>query len=238
MIFYFSGTGNSKWVATELGTILGEQVENIVDSQTYSFDKAQIVGIVFPVYAWAPPEIVLKFIDKLSINGAYVFAICTCGDEAGNSMKILSKKLPLHSSFSLDMPNNYIVGADVDSPQIVRKKIETATAKIGDISKQIRIRAKISNVNKGKLAFIKSSVASSGFNKFARSTKPFTVDENCTKCGACVKLCPAKTISFQGGKPVWNKKCYMCLSCINRCPTKAIQYGTATAQRGRYYFGI
>lgn len=58
MIFYFSGTGNSRWVAESLGKRLGDAVEDIADvkieKEEYTLPEGEILGFVFPVYAWAP----------------------------------------------------------------------------------------------------------------------------------------------------------------------------------------
>ena len=66
------------------------------------------------------------FVSKLGKTSAFTFAVCTCGDEAGLALKKSTKKYPLNSSYSLVMPNNYIIGADVDAPQIAQAKIEKA----------------------------------------------------------------------------------------------------------------
>jgi len=75
------------------------------------------------------------------------------------------------------------------------------------------------------------------FNKFARATSRFSVDESCNTCGLCARICPIQAIQLKDGKPVWVKKdCTQCMGCINRCPQQAIQLGSGTRDRGRYYF--
>ena len=68
MIFYFTGTGNSGFIAEELSKILKDEIISIADlmkkSENLSFtlkDKESI-GFVFPVYAWGPPRMVEDFI--------------------------------------------------------------------------------------------------------------------------------------------------------------------------------
>lgn len=34
----------------------------------YSLKDKEIIGFVFPIYAWGPPKIVLEFIEKLKLN--------------------------------------------------------------------------------------------------------------------------------------------------------------------------
>jgi len=49
----------------------------------------------------------------------------------------------------------------------------------------------------------------------------------CTRCGFCVRTCPAAAIHLSGGRPRWNWNCQGCARCINLCPTQAIQTSLA-----------
>lgn len=242
MIFYFSGTGNSEWVAKELGKQLNDEVISIVEATRkgptgYFFGENTTLGLVFPVYAWTPPQVVMDFIRDIKCKGAYTYAVCTCAEEAGNALKVMSKHLHLDSGFSLSMPNNYIIGSDVDSREVEERKIAAAAAKLPHICKKIRAREHCFDVAEGSMAFLKSTVVANCFNAFARQTKQFRADERCNGCGLCEKQCPTRTIKLIENKPQWGNSCYQCLSCINRCPQKAIQYGRSTEKRERYYFG-
>ena len=50
MIFYFSGTGNSRWVAESLGKRLEDAVEDITDvkieKKEYTLPEGEILGFV------------------------------------------------------------------------------------------------------------------------------------------------------------------------------------------------
>ena len=236
MIYYFSGTGNSKWVAKQLALKTGDIAVNMVECSVVSSINNQTIGIVFPIYAWGVPEPVLEFLKKLVGKSAYTFGVCTCGADAGNAMDKLSNIIPLNSKYSVAMPSNYIMGADVESDEIIVSKIAKAKEKLDAIAEQVLARQSVDDVNKGNLPWIKSNLANFGFNKFARSTKPFNVTDSCTACGQCAKNCPVNTIRIIDGKPHWSKKCYQCTACINCCPVKAIEYGKATFARSRYQF--
>lgn len=241
MIYYFSGTGNSEWVAKQMARELNEEVMNIPKAMkertSIIIKKGQVVGLVFPIYAWAPPEMVLDFLKSITIEeGAFCYAVCTCGDEAGLAMKKLAKYIPLNSAYSIMMPNNYIIGFDVDSEEVAKEKIQQAKNKLPKICLDIRAKEKVWDVEMGKMAFVKSTVAAFVFNKFGRSSKPFIVQDNCNSCGLCEKVCPTENIKMETGNPAWGKHCLQCLACINRCPKKAIQYGKVTKNKGRYYF--
>lgn len=240
MIFYFSGTGNSQWAAEDLAERLEDEA---VDMTRYlrgglslDLSKEKRVGLVFPVYAWAPPEPVITFVKGLKGVTGYTFGVCTCGQDAGKAMRRLNKIFRLNSAFSLVMPNNYILGSDVDSEGEEERKLSAAKKRVERIAARILDKVNSYDVEEGMCGVIKTAVAARAFNAFARNTGPFT-SEGCKLCGQCVKGCPAGTITLENKGPVWGKECYQCLSCINRCPYRAIQYGGATKKRGRYYFG-
>lgn len=78
MIFYFSGTGNSAWVARQIAKAQQEELlaiaEEINKNKEYALKDGEKVGFVFPVYAWGPPGIVLRFIRQLKMkNPEYLF---------------------------------------------------------------------------------------------------------------------------------------------------------------------
>ena len=234
MIFYFSGTGNSCWAAQTLAESLGDTAKSILDGTIPNLTGEARVGLVFPIHAWGVPEPMLDFVKKLPKTDAFTFGLCTCGADAGQAMKKLSKIFHLDSSYSLAMPNNYVVGSELDAPEEVREKLAAARKSLETIAGEIGRRQRVYRVEEGKLAFLKSNLINKGFNGYARSTKPFFVTDRCVGCGQCAALCPAKTITMADGKPRWGDKCYQCMACINRCPQKAIEYGEGTKNRRRY----
>ena len=79
MIFYFSGTGNTRWVAERICRLLDDRLYSIADWYTdmqtqdiqpvFTFEPDEQIGFIFPVYSWGPPAIVLSFIEKMKWNG-------------------------------------------------------------------------------------------------------------------------------------------------------------------------
>ena len=62
MIFYFSGTGNSEYVAKQLAARLGDRLVKMGDAVAhadydYTLSEGERVGWVFPVYSWGPAPI-------------------------------------------------------------------------------------------------------------------------------------------------------------------------------------
>ena len=248
MIFYFSGTGNSLHIAKVISAAQKEKLVSIADEDRkadnkfeYTFAKGELLGFVFPVYAWSPPKIVLDFLMKMTIKGEipYSFSIATCGAEEGNTtlsmQKALAKKgVKLDCAFTIPMPNNYIMGYDVDPPDVERKTLQVAEQRIIDINAVLSGRqTAVFQLVSGKAAAFKTIVINPLFNRFALSTRQFYATDSCTGCKLCEKICPIHTITVTD-KPSWGKACTQCFACINRCPVHAIQFGKSTVSKGRY----
>lgn len=245
MIYYFSGTGNSQWIAQQLASLtndravnLAPMIENKVCIETVSAGPGERIGLVFPIYAWGAPKIVDEFVAALTVDPtAYAYAVCTCGDDAGLAMQALRKRYPWKAAWSIAMPNNYIPMYDVDNPALSASKLAEAKKRLPAIAEMILNRAAFTDIRHGGLSFIKTTLVNPLFKNFATSTKPFAADDTCTGCGLCAQNCPRHAIRLIEGKPVWIKRhCLMCMACIQRCPVGAIQHGEATRTRGRYYF--
>ena len=75
MIFYFTGTGNSRWVAEALRKALEEPLVSIVEVLTeekseyvYPLGEREKVIFVFPVHSWGPAVLVTRLISRLRLE--------------------------------------------------------------------------------------------------------------------------------------------------------------------------
>lgn len=249
MIFYFSGTGNSYAVARFLSERVGGPLVDIAQAikkneMEYFLKDEEKLGFVFPVYAWAPPKMVLEFVNKVILHceaPPYTFGICTCGQSAGKAMRIFEEALykkatTLNSGFSVVMPDNYILMFPVDSIAKQREILQQAQETMERIAWAIQGQKQgFFRVKEGKGGRFFTSIVHPMFQRFGTKTKPFYATEDCIGCGLCEKVCTDACIQTKDGYPVWTKEtCNMCLACINRCPQGAIQYGKKTKEKGRY----
>ena len=250
MIFYFSGCGNSKHVAETIAMQMNDRLVFIPEAARenrfdYTLAENERLGFVFPVYAWAPPRLVLDFVGRLqfAVKPAYVYFACTCGDECGHTEKIFRKAIEgkgweLSACFSMKMPETYIgmPGFKLDTEENARKKIEAAEVAMGRNIPRLMNRETFSEMVLGGAAWLKSYLINGSFNKFACDDRKYRSTDKCIGCGKCVNVCPLQNITLEDGKPKWNGHCTMCMACYHHCPVNAIQYGTATEGKGQYYY--
>lgn len=241
MIFYFSGTGNSLFVAKRL---LGkeEQLINIGDSIregnfSFKISNNESLGFVFPVYFYTVPAIVKDFIEKLELinTPSYVYGIITCGgsiSQAGVVLKkcLETKNINLNYLNHVLMPDNSMLFYQIPGPDKAEERLKNAEELCLQIKKDIDEKKSVKLSNNSVI----SNLIGLGY-KACMNTKKFYADDLCISCGLCERNCPEKVIELKEGKPVWVKeKCTKCSSCINRCPVHAIQYGNGTQKRNRY----
>ncbi len=236
MIFYFSGTGNSRRIALRLAGLTADKAVDIVSLTDIPDPKTERrIGLVFPVYAWGLPEPVEKFLERLPAADCYTFAAVTCGADAGHALKKAGKIRPLSAAWSVAMPNNYVIGSQLEEEETVLRKLRAADEQTEEIAREILEEKRVYRVHEGALPRLKSNLIHPAFNRFARRTAPFYATDACNGCGTCARNCPAKAIALEGGRPVWTRQnCFQCLRCLNACPQTAIQYGKATEKRRRY----
>lgn len=247
MIFYFSGTGNSKHVAEKIADHTGERLiymcEDSIDSkELYEIGENERVGFVFPVYWYSMPTIVEKFLLQLKLSGyqkQYVYAVATFGIAGGHVMDkfvqtLNQKQMQVNGIFGVMMVDNYVVGYNVASPEKQKAILSQAETEIKKIASMVENRENTEYIKKGKIAFV-TPFTSYAYHK-ASHTKKFFATQNCNGCKQCEKNCPCNVIHIVDNKPVWDGDCTFCLKCIHSCKQSAIQYGHFTEKRDRYLY--
>lgn len=244
-IYWFSGTGNSFYVAKALQKGL-DDVELIPVAQALDDDiePSKRIGLVFPVYAWGPPAIVAKFIENLPSDAPdYLFAVTTYGGDPGSTTAITKRMLKrrglvLNAAFSVKMVENYPPMGGPPAEEKQRKINDAAETDIAQIIARIREDASGDFSKKNWFFFLIGHVVYPIFRKALsrQSGSKFFADEKCSLCGICAQICPVRNVELlDGEKPTWGNRCEQCFACFHWCPEKAVQTGKKTLDMLRYH---
>ncbi|MBQ8803863.1 MAG: EFR1 family ferrodoxin [Tyzzerella sp.] len=244
MILYYTGTGNSAYVAKKIGEKIEDEVLDLFErirnhdySEIHS-DKPLI--FVYPTYGWQMPRILADWIRKTKFTGEKkAYFVATCGSSKGDTDKNLQKLckdmgFEYRGCAGVQMPENYIAMFPVPDEEIAKKIIIVAGRTILRIVKAIK-NDKYLELGKVPLADkICSTVVNKAFYAFIVKAKKFYSKDTCISCGKCEKVCPLSNVTLVDGKPKWGKDCTHCMACICKCPTEAIEYGKASQGKPRY----
>ena len=243
-IYFYTGTGNSLWTAKKLSELL-ENIELIpmtLSGEVPINSNAENIGLIFPVHIWGIPFRVIDFLNRLETDcSKYYFAVAVNAGQVAATliqlkMLLQKKNINLSTGFSISMPSNYIPWSGAIAQEKQQKKFKEALDKISRIAVSIRAKEeKAPEKGPGWQNIFFSAIYRSSFTQVPKMDKSFFVDEKCTSCGICEKICPAQNILAIHGKPTWQRHCEQCLACLQWCPEEAIQYGKCTTKRKRYH---
>ncbi|MDE6552520.1 MAG: EFR1 family ferrodoxin [Muribaculaceae bacterium] len=263
MIYYFSGTRNSRYAAIRIGSLTGNEVRFIPALDPYNEridlsadesagkSKYTSIGFVFPVYAWGVPPVVMDFIERLpekfvqyvNEHQIAVWCVATCGDETGMAVEMLRKGLAkrgikLAGAWSLIMPNVYVLlpGFGTDPKDVEERKLSEAVRRIEEIASRINDGIWEDDVHLGPWPRVKTSIVYPLFKRWGVNTKKWHYTDACIGCGKCERGCPVGNIAITNGRPIWGTDCTSCCACYHVCPTRGAQYGSVTKNAGQYYF--
>ncbi|MDD3335916.1 MAG: EFR1 family ferrodoxin [Eubacteriales bacterium] len=245
MIFYFSGTGNSRRVATQIAEAIGDETLSINEflkkSGPRSFFSKQPLVFVTPTYAWRMPKIVERWIRQVEWSGNRIaYFVLTCGSDCGNAAAYAArlcqkKNFEFYGLSSVVMPENYLAMFPTPSPLEAETILEKAKAPVEALSGIIGKGERFPNACPTVMDRLKSGPVHWFFYPFCVHDRGFTVSDACVSCGKCVNQCPLNNIKLVGGRPQWMGSCTHCMACIADCPTEAIEYKNASKGRYRYH---
>lgn len=245
MIVYFSGTGNSRFVAEKIAEQAGHGLFDAAlgmrEEEGKMFPEDDCFVFVCPVYVSAPVLPFLEFIKRSAFpEGSRAYFVMTCAGGMGASpiycQRLAEEKgLRYMGTASVRMPQNYVPFFRMLPEEETRERIRDALPVISRISENIlqskRLpAAKIRSWEKAATGAILRLY----YRRFM-SPKPFRSTESCIHCGRCERVCPMGNIRLKEGRPAWGKRCIHCMACINLCPAEAVEYGRWTRGKLRFH---
>ncbi len=245
MILFFSGTGNSRFVAKciaeETGDKLVDTKEYIREGKSVVFSEDDTFIFISPVYVSAPPIIFLNFIKRSQFpKYSKAYFIMTCAGGMGGApgycrQLALEKELTYMGTAEIMMPQNYIALFKIKTSEENRLVIQKAITELKKLVETIKLSDPFPNPHMKSWEFLSTRMILDLYYKCFISAKKFTVTNKCISCGKCTVECPMKNIEIHNGKPTWGTHCTHCMACINLCPKEAVEYGKRTLKKNRYH---
>lgn len=244
MVIYFTGTGNSRYVAEAIADRLKDTVvcSNALmkkERKGFFHNKKPLI-FVFPVYLSTIAEIFADFIRKSRFDGnPNAYFIATCASAMGATPNLgtklcQEKHLNYMGAAMVKMPQNYIALFTMMDQEECARRQKAALTKVDEICRTIqsgqKLEAKSASVAEDAVIKLVEKMYNGPFTK----TNKFYATDACVGCALCARNCPMNRITMQDGKPKWSGSCIHCMSCINRCPKQAIEYGKNTIGKTRY----
>jgi len=249
MVLYFSATGNTEYIATEIARQLDDECINLLEriqKQDHTVLHSEKPFIICaPVYVCEMPRFMSKYLKEQDFSGSKdVYFIFTSGGYCGISgvlakSMIRNKNMNYLGHAEFKMPRNYVANNAYPmlSPEEITERILESRKKVASVVSDIRIGKQLT----ARHVYLFETLITLPFNpiwsKLKLRAKDFYTTDKCIGCGKCVKLCPLNNISLNDHKPVWGNNCTHCMACIGNCPTEAIEYGNLTQAKERYTFG-
>ena len=224
-ICYFTASGNCLYVAKRIGGTLLSIPRLMKQDNIEITDDA--VGIVAPVYAVEMPMMVKEFLLRANIKTNYFFFIYTYGSgyaEAFAHVELVCREKGLKLSYinAIQMVDNYLPGFEMQNQidTLPKKNVEGQIEKLlSDITDRVETPVKIGAANKAQMAMYQKMLAKRILRK--DTAQDYIVNDNCTRCGICAKVCPADNITVTD-KVHFANKCEVCYACLHNCPQNAI----------------
>ncbi|MGC4119587.1 MAG: EFR1 family ferrodoxin [Myxococcales bacterium] len=245
-LFYFSATGNTLATARQLAARLPdttlERIDASGDAHAVHTDATK-VGILFPVYCLDPAPPVLEFARRLRLDRCdYAFAVATHNGDPGSALTVLDRALArnggaLSAGWSLLMPGTSLHVVDYTNPPEERRaRLDQARHRIPEIAAAVEKGERHALEQRARFGErCKSRVNRTILTSVYPAQRHFQVEESCSGCATCARVCPCGNVRLEAGRPSWGDDCVQCLACLHWCPRSAVQIGGHTQGKLRYH---
>lgn len=227
MIYYFSGSGNSRHLAKVLARETGQKLfslnkfmknncsfhkgRTLLDCTTVlplPTDETQPLIFVHPTYGWRQPRLVTSLLaaNAQQLQGRKLYFVATAGSGFGGSEKFLRRlcqdvAAEYMGLATILMPENYTAMFAIPDEAEAERLIEGGQEKVEEVSRAISSGQLIKpDPDLCKFPFLLSSVINPLFYSFFVRSSAFYADDKCDSCRVCELICPLNNIKMKINK--------------------------------------
>lgn len=235
---YFSATDTTKKVIYGIAEGISEAMyikENInnidftlpkIREKSVSFSKYDIVIVGVPVYAGRVPNVLLKYLNSITGNGALAVAVVVYGNRNYDDALMELRDILELDGFRV-VAGAAFIGQHSFSKTLAKDRPDEKDMEIvrGFADK---IYSKVTDYEGAKSLFINGDKLYKNYYMpkdekgepiDIRKVKPKTTD-SCIDCKLCANVCTMGSIDIEDVTKV-NGICIKCCACIKKCPVEA-----------------
>lgn len=221
---YFSPTGTTRKIVQAMGKVFSGPVlesdllrkplsENVVSTSN------ELVVVGMPVFSGRIPTTNLTGIERLKGQGGPAVALVVYGNRAYEDALLELQTLLANNGFSV------VAAAAFVGQHSIFPNVGTNRPDANDLQQADNFMRVVLSRLESRDSSAYPTVAVPGNTPYREpaSARLFPeLDEHCTLCGLCVRLCPAKALSETNGTLLKDvARCIACAACVSACPEKA-----------------
>ncbi|MFA0815245.1 MAG: EFR1 family ferrodoxin [Anaerofustis sp.] len=233
-MFYFSGTGNSKYIAELFCEKYDASCHSIEEDIDFAalISRTDTIGFCYPVYGSCVPRIMREFVTehKGLLSEKKLIVFCTQLMFSGDGARALTDLLDADARRRVLYAEHFFMPNNICNFALFRiKNGEQNNAKLRKANKKTdRV---CHDLKRGKRVLrgfgVLSHVIGLSQSKFfpameSNSRNDVSIDSDCIACGICARLCPMHNLELTEQGVSQKGNCTLCYRCVNACPKQAI----------------
>lgn len=228
LMLYFSGTGNSRYIAQQFSRRIQADCHSI--EEAIDFDRligaTDTVAFCYPIYGSCVPRILREFTAAHAgaLANKKLVILCTqmmfSGDGARAFTDLLagSAQRVLYAEH-FNMPNNICnlwIFPIREGER--RRKLRAADKKLDRVCSELE-QGVVRLRGWSKASRLLGQVQNASWPMVEEKNRAtFQADGDCTRCGLCVQLCPMHNLTLTDDGIEQRGNCILCYRCVNACP--------------------
>lgn len=234
-IVYFSGTGNTKYVAKTIKRELEKYDKEVnlinIEKENINLNDYDSIIVGGPIYVDRYPEILIKYMEEnlKGFDGQCMLFSTQASDKEAIAFQHCIHRVPFLNivyTMFIPMPNNFY--------NFMFKRASKEEEERLLLESKNLIKIELKNFLDGKTKkYPKKNINERVINGVYNMVYPYYANyvtkkifidkDKCINCKMCEMRCPVQSIKIYN-KVTFTKDCLLCQRCMSSCPKEAFRY--------------